>query len=97
MAAQREREPRSGVCHGLSGTGHVLLDCYQAFGDAHWLALARGCGGHLQEFRDPERTGVYAMNGEGAVSPDLMLGYAGAGSFLLRLANPETAPEVILG
>ncbi|MGE0544969.1 MAG: lanthionine synthetase LanC family protein [Dehalococcoidia bacterium] len=112
VAAQRETEPRSGICHGLSGTGHVLLDCYQALGTERWLELARECGGHLQRFRlpapdgpasdgsgadEPGRRGVYAIQGGGANSPDLMLGYAGVGSFLLRLARPETAPELILG
>jgi lantibiotic modifying enzyme len=97
VAARREREPRSCVCHGLSGTGNVLLDYHQALGDPHWLALARECGGHLLRFGRAEQTGMYKMNIDGPVSPDLMLGYAGIGSFLLRLANPETAHELILG
>jgi hypothetical protein len=112
VAALRERETRSGVCHGLSGTGSALLDCYQAFGDSRWLELAQACAGDLQRLRppaptdssswagdvdEPERRGVYAMNGEGALSPDLMLGYAGAGSFLLRLAAPKSARDLILG
>jgi len=97
VALQQERESRSCVCHGAAGLGNLLLDCYQSFADPHWLALASECGGILERFRIPERTGVYAMNGEGAVSPDLLLGYAGVGSFLLRLANAESAPEIILG
>lgn len=111
LAAQMESEPRSGLCHGLSGTGNLLLDCYQTLGTAHWLDRARECGGQLRRFRLPdlegstreghdhervERRGVYAMHGEGASSPDLMLGYAGIGSFMLRLAAPETAPDLIL-
>jgi lantibiotic modifying enzyme len=111
VAAQLGRETRSGICHGLSGLGNALLDAYQALGTEHCLELAREVGGQLQRFHvsdssgiasdgsgagDPERRGVYAMNGEGAVSPDLMLGYAGVGSFLLRLAEP-TMPEPILG
>jgi hypothetical protein len=97
IAAGRESETRSCACHGISGTGHILLDCYQTFGDSAWLNLAHECGGRLQRFRHLEQPGVYCMNGEGAVSPDLMLGYAGAGSLLLRLANPETALEPIFG
>jgi hypothetical protein len=112
VAALQPSETRSGNCHGLSGTGNLLLDCYQDFGDRRWLELAQACGGDLQRFRHPsltaissqtsgvdetERRGVYAINDEGAVSPDLMLGYAGAGSFLLRLADPESAQDLILG
>lgn len=112
LAAQMEAETRSGLCHGLSGTGNLLLNVYQALGGEQWLERARACGSRLQQFRvpapevslsqeggdgDAERGAVYAMHGEGASSPDLMLGYAGVGSFLLRLADPKTAPDLILG
>jgi hypothetical protein len=97
IAAQRETETRAGICHGVSGTGHFMLDCYQRLGGSQWLAFARECGGRLQRFRIPERPGVYAMHNKGAVSPDLMLGYAGPGSFLLRLANVASASDLIFG
>jgi lantibiotic modifying enzyme len=96
VAAQRGSETRSCICHGLSGTGHLMLDCYQAFGDPEWLAFARECAGHLQRFRRPDQAGVYAMHGRERISPDLMLGYAGAGSFFLRLVNAATARDPIL-
>jgi hypothetical protein len=97
VAAQRATETRAGICHGISGTGHFMLDCYQRFGGSQWLLFACECGGHLQRFRLPERPGVYAMHGKGAISPDLMLGYAGAGSFLLRFANSASASDLIFG
>lgn len=97
VVAQRVSETRSGICHGLSGTGHFTLDCYQALGDPQWLAYARECAGRLRRFQLPERPGVYSMHGEKAASPDLMLGYAGVGSFLLRLVNPAHTPDLILG
>jgi lantibiotic modifying enzyme len=97
VATQSGAETRSGICHGLSGTGHLMVDCYQAFGDPEWLVFARESGRRLQQFRVPERPGVYAMHGEHAVSPDLMLGYAGVGSLLLRLVDPTDAPDLILG
>ena len=97
MAAQRATETRAGICHGVSGTGHFMLDCYQTFGGSHWRGLAGECGGYLQRFRLPERPGVYAMHNKGAISPDLMLGYAGAGSFLLRFANAANASDLIFG
>lgn len=97
IAAQRATETRAGICHGVSGTGHFMLDCYQRFGGPQWLVRACECGGHLQRFRLPERPGVYAMHSKRAVSPDLMLGYAGAGSFLLRFANTANASDLIFG
>jgi len=111
IAAQRTSDSRSGVCHGSSGTGHILLDSYQVLGETGFLSAARECGGYLRKFRwplEPNQTsagdarvdgcaGTYAMNREGAVSPDLMLGYAGVGSLFLRLADAETAPDLILG
>jgi len=88
---------RSGICHGLSGTGHHMVDCYQALGDPRWLEFARQCGGNLQRFRVPERPGVYAMHGQEETSPDLLVGYAGVGSLLLRLVDAASAPDLILG
>jgi hypothetical protein len=112
LVAQMGTEARSGLCHGLSGTGNLLLNCFQTLGVEQWLEHARECGSRLQRFRvpapadattgergdgDPEARDVYALHGDGASSPDLMLGYAGVGSFLLRLADPETAPDLIFG
>jgi hypothetical protein len=97
VAAQRPTETRSGLCHGLSGIGEAMLDCYQALGDARWLDLAGACAGGLRRFRIADQPGVYAMSGDDAVSPDLMVGYAGIGSFLLRLADPRRAPDLVLG
>jgi len=97
IAGQRASETRAGICHGVSGTGHLMLDCHRRLGGAHWLALAADCGGQLRRFRIAEQPGVYAMHDKGAVSPDLMLGYAGAGSFLLRFATAATASDLIFG
>ena len=91
------RETRSGVCHGLSGAGHFFLDLYQACQDPQWLSFAEGCRDRLRACRVPERPGVYTMDGKNAVSADLMIGYAGIGSFHLRLADPAQAPDLILG
>lgn len=97
LLAQRAHESRSSLCHGLAGTGHLLLDCFQAFGDPEWLEGALGCAVELRGFEVPERTGVYTMSRGGLASPDLMLGFAGVGSLLIRLVNPTTSPEIVLG
>ena len=95
--AQLRHETHSCLCHGLSGTGYVLLDCYQAYSEQSWLDLARDCGARLQVFRDPNQTGAYTTSLGGVASADLMLGYAGIGSLFLRLANPEASADLILG
>lgn len=87
----------SGVCHGLSGAGHFLLDVYQASNDPQWLQCAQNCANRLQEFHVPEKQGIYTIDRQKAVSPDLMIGYAGVGSLLLRLSDPERAPDLMLG
>jgi lantibiotic modifying enzyme len=97
IAASWTSELRSGLCHGVSGAGDFMLECYQAFGDRRWLTAARQCAGRLDGFRVPEQPGVYAMRDVDAVSPDLLLGYAGVGAFLLRLADPARATDLILG
>jgi lantibiotic modifying enzyme len=96
VAAQVDRETLSGLCHGLAGSGNTLLDAYQALGSSYFLDIARRCGSKLDRFRDPKRPGQYMMSSQGMVSPDMMLGYAGIGSLMLRLANPESAGEFIL-
>lgn len=105
VASRLAHESRSCLCHGLAGAGHLMLDCYQSFGDSRWLDLALECGIRLRRFRDHDRTGIYRMacetvdtlTREDVSSPDLMLGYAGVGSLLLRLADSRNSPEIILG
>ena len=97
VVAQLEAETRSGICHGLSGTAHLAIDCFQWFADSRWIDFAHRCAWRLQRFRVAGRPGVYAMHGQAIASPDLMLGYAGVGSVLLRLADPKRTPEPILG
>ena len=91
------RETRSGFCHGLSGAGHFFLDVYQAWNEPHWLQSAHKSAHRLRDFRIPEEPGAYTVDGQKAVSPDLMIGYAGVGSLLLRLINPTCVPDLLLG
>ena len=97
VVAQLEAETRSGICHGLSGTAHLAIDCFQSFEDLQWIDFAHRCARRLQRFRVAGRPGVYAMHGQAIASPDLMLGYAGVGSVLLRLVHPNQTPDPILG
>ena len=97
MASRSTTEARSGVCHGLSGSGHFFLDIYQSEKKSQWLEHARDCAHRLDSFRMPEWPGKYSINQQKAVSPDLMIGYAGVGGFQLRLADPADAPDLVLG
>lgn len=88
---------QSGVCHGVSGAGHLMLDCHQAFGDLEWRSRAGYFGQRLQSFRVDGRPGMYSLQQGQTATPDLMLGYAGVGSFLLRIADPAGTPDLVLG
>ena len=97
LLARETRATQSGICHGVSGAGHLMLDCYQSLGDLEWLSLADSFNRQLQDFRVDDRTGIYALQHGQSATPDLMLGYAGVGSFLLRIADPAGAPDLVWG
>ena len=52
-AARRTIETCTSVCHGVSGTGHFMLDCHQKLGGGRWLTFARECGSNLQRLGFP--------------------------------------------
>ena len=97
LATRITSERRSCACHGISGMGNFFLDCYQELGDSAWLELSYNCGQQLLPFSSSAKPGIYSMSQNGAISPDLMLGYAGVGGFMLRLAKPDTIRDFILG
>jgi hypothetical protein len=96
VAIRLSGDTRSCSCHGIAGTANLLLDCYQDYCGSYLVDIARQCGSKLECFRLPGEPGIYAMTVGGPVSPDLMLGNAGVGSVMLRLANPETARDLLL-
>ena len=96
VGRQLEARPCSGICHGLAGDGAFFLDCYQAFGEPHYLELARQCGRRLDRFRHRDQAGIYRLGRGTPSSPDLLFGSAGVGAFFLRLADPETLVDLIL-
>jgi Lanthionine synthetase C-like protein/Protein kinase domain len=95
-ASIRQREA-SGLCHGVAGDGSFLLDCYQAFGEPGHLTAAQECGRRLPGFAVDGKPGEMRATTATGMQPGLMLGTAGVGVFLLRLARPETAADLILG
>ncbi len=77
-------------CHGLAGTLEVLTDARHATNDATHDTAARSLMTNLLAYRTDEGW----PSDDGSRSPDLMVGEAGVGSALLRLAMPE-APSVM--
>ena len=79
----------SGLCHGIAGDGILLLDAHALTGDGGYLDAARQCAGRLVDFQVKDAPGELRLGPSDVRSPDLMLGSAGVGMFLLRLEHPE--------
>jgi hypothetical protein len=97
-AARRDLAPRRdfSLCHGRGGFCELFLYAAEVLGDAGLAELARevmteGC-------RRYEAAGRAWPSGNfgGAYDPGLMLGEAGIGLLLLRLADPGIRPVVAL-
>ncbi len=93
VAAGRDQ---SGLCHGVAGDGAFALDRFAALGDPTDLGVARAAARRLAAWRDPDRPGAYRTFVGGSVSPSYMVGTAGVGAFLLRLARPGAEPDLVL-
>lgn len=86
VAAARSGGP--GQCHGLAGNADVLVDVYRATGDRSHLDAASELGRLLTAF--VEEPDSLVPPSPGAVhSDDLMNGWAGVLTCLLRLAAPD--------
>lgn len=81
-------------CHGLAGNIELLLDMFQATGEARWLSRARVLEKLLQAFAvEWEGALLFPSESPTVFSPDYMVGYGGVASCLLRLADPEKRPH----
>jgi lantibiotic biosynthesis protein len=99
VATLRER-PRDGgynysLCHGAGGTAELFLHAAGALGDPSLRAAAEAIA--EEGCRDFETAGRPwpCGTGSGAWDPGLMLGEAGIGHLLLRLADPSV-PSILL-
>lgn len=80
------------LCHGLSSLIDLFIDAWQASDDESWLGLARDIGNLM--ILDGERPqGLRSGVPGGWSAPGLMLGEAGMGWSLLRLARPGIVPS----
>ena len=96
--AVREARDRTSpcLCHGVAGDAGLLLDGRDVLGDPDLAAGAADCAGRLHAFRDPERPGTYRTHVTHIARPDLLVGDAGIGWVLLRLADPAPLGDPVL-
>jgi len=82
------------LCHGDLGNVELLVKAATTLGDEAWLATARRLTGSIlaEQAARGWRCGVPG----GVETPGLMVGLAGIGYELLRLADPRAIPSVLL-
>ena len=86
-------EADASVCHGVSGLIDLLMDAWHATADTDWLVLARDLADLM--VNDARRAGGWRSGIPGGwPAPGLMLGHAGIGWTLLRVADPERTSSV---
>jgi lantibiotic biosynthesis protein len=86
-------EANASVCHGVSGLIDLFMDAWDATADTDWLVLARDLADLMKN--DARRAGGWRSGIPGGwPAPGLMLGYAGMGWTLLRVADPERTGSV---
>lgn len=84
------------LCHGLGSFGELLLEAQEVLGDADSRQLAERIGrAGIETFERERLPWPGGVNG-GGETPNLMLGSAGIGYYLLRLADAEAVPSVLL-
>jgi lantibiotic modifying enzyme len=75
-------------CHGLAGSIEVLIDAAAKTGSAEYLEAARVALETLIVYREPRG---WPSDVRTTWSPDYMVGEAGVGAALLRLAYPSSS------
>jgi lantibiotic modifying enzyme len=82
------------LCHGDLGNVELLLEAGRRLGAPEWTEKAyRIAGGVLADIAS---SGWRLGMPRGAEPPGLMVGLAGIGYGLLRLADPDAVPSVLL-
>lgn len=80
------------LCHGIGGLIDLFVDAWRTTEDTGWMALAGSLADTMiNDGRRPQgwRSGIPG----GAPAPGLMLGSAGIGWALLRVAQPDRVPS----
>jgi len=82
------------LCHGDLGNVDLLVKAATALKDEQWLAEARRLTGSI--LTDQAARGWRCGVPGGVETPGLMVGLAGIGYELLRLADPRAIPSILL-
>ncbi|CAN5852154.1 N/A [soil metagenome] len=82
------------LCHGDLGNVELLVKAATALDADHWLAEARRLAGSI--LADQAAHGWRCGVPGGVETPGLMVGLAGIGYELLRIASPTQVPSVLL-
>jgi lantibiotic modifying enzyme len=82
------------LCHGDLGNLELLVEAGRVLADPHWQSEAdQVASGILATI---QRLGWICANPVDVESPGLMTGIAGVGYGLLRLADPDRVPSILL-
>ena len=76
------------------GNLELFLQAHAVLGEPHWRAEAERIAGGI--LADIERRGWQCGHGRAVETPGLMTGLAGIGYGLLRVAEPERVPAVLV-
>jgi len=85
------------LCHGLAGNGDYLLEASRLLQEPRYFSDAVMIADLLELYARPDMGGV-AWPGDhpDVVTPDYMVGCAGVGAFLLRMAESERVGSPLL-
>jgi lantibiotic modifying enzyme len=84
-------------CHGVFGNIECLVDAYQATGERRFIREARPMLDFVINCAIEPSPGalVWPFDSPTNYTPDLMVGFSGAASCLLRVADPEPRPHLL--
>lgn len=92
-------QPETGgfsLCHGHAGNAELLVLAAEELDEPELLEAARRVGRVGCELYHRTRSDWPCGVPDGGETPGLMLGLAGIGHFLLRLADPAAVPPVVI-
>lgn len=95
-AGMRQGNGNYSLCHGLAGNAELLIESGLRLGNEAALELARRLGREgIERYAPPSGNWPCGVDGDEAISPNLMLGWAGTGWFYLRLDDPAATPSLL--
>ena len=84
------------LCHGVGGNADILLTIGRDLGRNEWIEKAFDVGSRAMECFGGSRPAWPCGLHSGGHTPNLMIGTAGVGAFLLRLGNASRTHSALL-